>query len=133
MSLVSKKGIYAVDAMCLLATLGKNNMITSKEIALQKNISHNFLEQILILLKKDNLIKSIRGNKGGYQLAKSCEDITVLDILNSIETCFACVQNDEEQLSYQFWEDSKKKIQAIFDISLYDLIKNNQKNIIFSI
>ena len=134
MSMISKKGIYGLSAMYLLAQNSNDIFIQSKEIALKANIPHNYLEQILIILKKHKLVQSIRGNKGGYKISKKPNDITVFEVLNALETCINCIEVPKDNLILEnFWNDSQDKMKDIFDISLEDLVKQNKQNIIFSI
>ena len=132
--MISKKGVYGLSAMYVLALNLNDDLMQSKDIASKANIPHNFLEQILIVLKKANLVKSIRGNKGGYKLFKSAEKISVYDILNSLESCISCIpEEQEEQLLFSFWQESQNKMKNIFDLSLHDLVLQNKRSIIFSI
>jgi Rrf2 family cysteine metabolism transcriptional repressor len=135
MSMISKKGVYGLSAMYVLALNTQDTLMHSKDIAKKANIPHNFLEQILIILKKEKLVRSIRGNKGGYRLARSKEQIIVYDILDALESCISCVSIDDEKetLLDLFWLESQDKVKEIFNISLDELIHKNKKNIIFYI
>ena len=65
---LTTKGRYAVMAMADLATYSSNKPVSLSEISKRQNISLAYLEQLFILLKENNLVKSIRGVKGGYIL-----------------------------------------------------------------
>lgn len=82
---VSTKGRYGLRLMLDLAQHYQNGMISLKEIARRQEISEKYLEQIIILLHKSGLIKSMRGSQGGYALAKAPEEITVGSVLNALE------------------------------------------------
>lgn len=134
MSMISKKGIYGLSAMYTLALTSKDSLMHSRDIAKKSNIPHNFLEQILIALKKNNLVTSIRGNKGGYKLSRDPQLITVYEILNSLESCIACIDTPKDNIILSaFWKESQEKMKKIFDTSLEELVKQNQQNIIYSI
>ena len=75
--------IYGLEA--LIYILNKNACVSIKDIASKKNIPENYLEQIMRILKKAGLIKSIRGAKGGYILNCEPEKITIGDILKILE------------------------------------------------
>ena len=67
---LSTKGRYGLRAMIDLARYSGQEPVTISSIAARQNISERYLEQIVALLKKGGLVKSIRGASGGYVLAK---------------------------------------------------------------
>jgi len=83
--LVSTKGRYALRLMVYLGQSPKEIPISLSEIALDEDISVKFLEQICRPLVQAGLIKSIRGQKGGYLLARDAADISVAEILRAAE------------------------------------------------
>ena len=81
---ISTKGIYALEAMIELAS--RNTACVSiRDIAAARNCSVKYLEQIFKQLKKAQLLISIRGKDGGYQIAKDPEEITAKDIILAVE------------------------------------------------
>ncbi|KYC36769.1 Rrf2 family transcriptional regulator [Scytonema hofmannii PCC 7110] len=83
---LSNKSEYAILAMVALAKKYHNNeSLHIREIAALQKIPNRYLEQLLATLRSGGLIKSIRGSKGGYILARDPKKITVLDILKCIE------------------------------------------------
>lgn len=78
---LTTKGRYAVTAMMDLALHAKLDRIALVDIADRQNISQAYLEQLFRSLRKANLVKSVRGSKGGYLLAKSDKEISLADIL----------------------------------------------------
>ena len=81
---ISTKGIYALEAMIELAS--RNTACVSiRDIAAARNCSVKYLEQIFEQLKKAQLLISIRGKDGGYQIAKDPEEITAKDIILAVE------------------------------------------------
>jgi len=78
---LTTKGRYAVTAMMDLALHAKLDRIALVDIAERQNISLAYLEQLFRSLRKANLVKSVRGAKGGYLLAKSDKEISLADIL----------------------------------------------------
>ena len=79
------KGRYAVMAMADLALHNSGRPVALAEIAARQDISLSYLEQLLTKLRKQEMIKSTRGPRGGYMLNKPPEEIRVLDIINAIE------------------------------------------------
>lgn len=84
---LSAKGRYALAATtCMAQNNGSNEYITLISISEKLGISKIYLEQVFSLLKHGGIVNSIKGSQGGYQLSKSVEQITVYDILSSVET-----------------------------------------------
>lgn len=82
---LSTKGRYGLMAMEVLKDQYGKGPVSVSSIATEKNISEAYLEQLFSLMKKQGLVRSIRGAQGGYELARSPEDITIEDILVSLE------------------------------------------------
>ena len=77
---LTTKGRYAVMAMADLALFKDKGPTNLTDISLRQNISLAYLEQIFIKLKKNHLVKSVRGAKGGYVLEIPPEDIKISSI-----------------------------------------------------
>jgi transcriptional regulator, BadM/Rrf2 family len=83
---LSLKCEYAILALIELANHhGRDQPLQIKQIASQQNIPDRYLEQLLATLKRQGLVKSQRGAKGGYILAREPWHISVLDIIRSVE------------------------------------------------
>ena len=82
---ISTKGRYGLKAMIDIAVYATENQTTLKNIALRQDISEAYLEQLVANLKKAGLVKSTRGAKGGYVLAKDAKEIKVGTILRALE------------------------------------------------
>lgn len=83
---LSTKTRYGMRAMIDLAIVhGSGVPRTMKEIAKRNRIPESFLEQMLCTLRKEGLVRSIRGPQGGYVLAKAPQEIRVADIINTLE------------------------------------------------
>ena len=81
---LSSKGRYAVMALADLAKFEPNEPVSLRDISLRQGISLDYLEQLFLKLKKNNIVISVRGKKGGYVLSKKATDIKISDILFSI-------------------------------------------------
>ena len=80
--MLTTKGRYAVMAMVDLVYYGKNDKAMAlHEIAERQKITLNYLEQLFNKLKKQQLVKSVKGPGGGYNLKMNAKDITILDII----------------------------------------------------
>jgi len=129
MAVVSTKGSYGLTAMIILAKEKNQKLLQIKDIASKGDIPQNYLEQILVLLKKSALVESIRGANGGYRLSKDANNITVYEILNSLECCMSHTDNKSKNNMLQpFWEDTQKKIMGIFSLTLSELEEFLEKN-----
>ncbi len=82
---LSTKVRYGTRLMVELALRYKQGPVVLKAIASRERVSKKYMEQIIIRLKKKGLIKTIRGAKGGYVLAKTPVQIRMLDIFEAIE------------------------------------------------
>ena len=72
---LTTKGRYAVMALADLANFSDQNPVSLRDISLRQGISLNYLEQIFSKLKKDDIVKSIRGKNGGYICANQANKI----------------------------------------------------------
>ncbi len=83
---ISTRGRYGLKAMVDIAVNSADNSCVSlKSVAERTGISESYLEQLISLLKKADIVKSIRGASGGYILSKKPEEISVGDILRVVE------------------------------------------------
>ena len=115
-----------------------NGPVRIGEIAKRQNISVKYLEQLIIPLKQDNFIKSVRGPKGGHMLARPPEKITVGQIVRTLEGGMAlagCIENPNECersrgcVTRSIWEDASKamydKLNSITLSTLLEMEKNH--------
>ena len=82
---ISTKGKYGLKAMIDLAIYSKDSNVSIRSISERQCISENYLEQIIAVLKQNNLVRSSRGAKGGYSLKEEPNKITVGEILRALE------------------------------------------------
>lgn len=82
---LSTRSRYGLRAICYLAENSEKGYIPVSEISRNLELSENYLEQLMRLLKKDEIVKSVRGAKGGYRLTKDLDEITVGEILRVLE------------------------------------------------
>lgn len=96
---ISTKGRYGLRIMTDLAlNTGDGACVSIKDISEREQLSDKYLEQIINLLSKNGLVKSVRGAKGGYLLSRAPQNITVEDILIATEGSLApvaCAENSE--------------------------------------
>ncbi|BBF45178.1 iron-sulfur cluster regulator IscR [Lachnospiraceae bacterium KM106-2] len=134
---VSTKGIYAIEAMVDLAIHSQDKVESIKNIAARRNLSEKYLEQIIGLLRRADLIKSTRGATGGYQLAKSPKEITMLEILQATEKNLMPVEclyketdcgiDCDKCATRKVWKDLWEIIEkAGNEVTVYDVIKQSE-------
>lgn len=82
---ISTKGRYGLNAVFLLSRIEDQKPLSLKQIASELNVPLPYLEQIVIKLRKDGYVDSTRGAKGGYLLAKAPSEISIYNLLQSLE------------------------------------------------
>lgn len=137
---LSTRGRYGLKAMFDLALFYGDGPISLTNIAERQAISVNYLEQLITPLRKANLVKSVRGAQGGYMLSKEPIEITVGEILTTLEGPLAptdCVIEEEDgscdHSSYCVTKVIYEKIyesitKVVNSISLQDMIDDYKKN-----
>ncbi len=128
MPLISTKGVYGLTAMYELSKHDEDTPMQIREISSNANIPQNYLEQLLSKLRRADLVKSIRGAKGGYILAKKPEQISVKEILVALEGDLKIIDNKTENpILNIFFDDAKRGMKDIFDINLSKLDEYQDK------
>ncbi len=82
---ISSKGEYGLRALLDLAQRYGEGPVQSRDIHLRQGVDENYLNQILILLRRAGLIESVRGPQGGHRLARPPTQISVLEALIALE------------------------------------------------
>ena len=82
---ISQKGLYALQAMMMLARKYQQGAIRIRDIAYEEGLPEKFLELILLELKNARIVESVRGAKGGYQLRRDPSDIHLSEIIRLID------------------------------------------------
>jgi len=82
---ISQKGLYALQAMMMLARHYRQGAIKIRDIAYEEVLPEKFLELILLELKNARMVESVRGAKGGYQLRRDPADIHLSEIIRLID------------------------------------------------
>ena len=135
---LTTQGRYAVMAMADLALFKDKGPISLTDISLRQNISLAYLEQIFIKLKNNNLVKSVRGAKGGYVLETSPEEIRISNIISAVneevktlnckkESKKGCNNRNTKCITHNLWDQLDNHINNFFEkVKLNDLVKKNQ-------
>ena len=119
---ISTKTIYAIAALHELGSIPEDEVLKIKEIAARASVPQNFLEQILLELKKQGVLSSIKGARGGYKLAKRLKDITLKDVILVLETdALSDICRTDNPTLKLFWEDIRAGVLNVFDMPLSEL------------
>jgi Rrf2 family protein len=82
---VSQKGLYALQALMMLARHDKQGAIKIRDIAYEENLPEKFLELILVELKNARLVESVRGAHGGYRLRRAPAEIHLSEVIRLVD------------------------------------------------
>jgi len=134
---ISTKGRYGLRAMLYLAEHYDEKPITLSSIASAQLVSEGYLEQLMVPLKKNGLVKSVRGAQGGYILARSPEKIMAGEVFRAVEGSLAlaaCVSENKTEKCTQMescatrilWQKVQDSITDLLDsYSLADLLQEH--------
>ena len=134
---LTSKGRYAVMALVDLARFDNINPVSLRDISLRQGISLDYLEQIFSKLKKNEIVKSIRGTQGGYVLVKKPNEIKLTNIFQAVDEKVKTVKCKKDSkkgcngratkcVTHNLWDELENYINNFFDKkSLDDLLKDN--------
>ena len=137
---LNSKSRYAVMALADIASFDNHKPVPLRDISLRQNISLVFLEQIFSKLKKNNIVKSIRGTHGGYILNKSPNEIKLTNIFNAVDEKVKTVQCKKESkrgcngkatkcITHNLWDELEIYINTFFEKkNLSDLMNQQREN-----
>ncbi|OHB81913.1 MAG: hypothetical protein A2Z38_05135 [Planctomycetes bacterium RBG_19FT_COMBO_48_8] len=129
---LSTKTRYAVRAIIELAQNGNNKPLQLKIIAQRQDISVKYLEQLMAVLRSGGFVRSVRGSKGGYVLAKAPDQIKLNDVLHRLEGPVAtveCVKDEDcctrstDCAARSLWMQVEHAIEKVLEsVTLQDLV-----------
>ena len=126
-------------ALVDLARFDNINPVSLRDISLRQGISLDYLEQIFSKLKKNEIVKSIRGTQGGYVLNKNPNEIKLTNIFHAVDEKVKTVQCKKESkkgcngkatkcITHNLWDELEIYINTFFENkSLKDLLNNNKE------
>ena len=82
---LSTKGEYGLLALVDLALQGQDEPVQAADIARRQGIPKQYLDQLLMILKRSGLVSSLRGRRGGYRLSRPARSITLLEAITALE------------------------------------------------
>ena len=136
---LTSKGRYAVMAMADLAKNHEPRPVSLNEISLRQGISILYLEQLFLKLKRNNLVRSTRGQSGGYVLSQSPDQIKLSNIISAVNEevkTLKCNRNSKKGcnsksvkcITHNLWDELGEHINLFFkQKSLEDVLNIEKK------
>ena len=122
---LSKKGLYALQALMNLAPHFPDQSVKIRHIAAEESIPEKFLESILVDLKAARFVESIRGVHGGYRLRESPSNIFLGDVIRAVDGPLAPFGDAD---SLRDLIDTDKRHAALFQVFL--AVRNSASKIL---
>ncbi len=136
---LTTKGRFAVTAMIDLALRQEQGPVTLAGISQRQHISLSYLEQLFGKLRRHEIVESVRGPGGGYNLARRVEDVTVADIIIAVDepldatqcggkgACEGTKQHDGHCMTHELWSTlNQKMVEYLDSVSLKDLVEQQR-------
>ena len=132
---LTTKGRYAVTAMLDLALHGDQGPVSLANISGRQNISLSYLEQLFAKLRRNELVRSVRGPGGGYRLNRGGNEIYVAQIIDAVNEAVDATgcggstdcQQGEMCLTHHLWCDLSEQIHGFLSqISLANLVERRE-------
>ena len=133
---LNTKSRYAVMALADMARFEESKPISLRDISLRQSISLLYLEQIFLKLKKNNIVRSIRGTNGGYVLNKNPKQIKLSEIFLALDENVKTIGCDKHSkrgcngksfkcITHDLWDELDIHINTFFENKKFDdLIRN---------
>ncbi len=137
---LSSKGRYAVMALTDLAKFDPGDPVSLRDISLRQGISLVYLEQLFLKLKKNKIVISIRGNRGGYTLSRKPSEIKISDIFIAVDEKIktigcekhskqGCNGRSSKCITHDLWDELGEYINNFFKKkNLGDLVNQTKFN-----
>lgn len=128
---LTTKGRYAVTAMLDLALHAQCGPVSLADISERQGISLSYLEQLFAKLRRGNLVSSVRGPGGGYQLSREMTSIQVVQVIDAVNESVDATRcqglgdchSGDTCLTHHLWCDLSRQIHDFLSgISLADLV-----------
>lgn len=131
---LSTKGRYAVMAMTDLALNSDGRPVSLGDIASRQEISLSYLEQLFAKLRKADLVRSVRGPGGGYNIARPLSDTRIADIMLAVEEpvdvtrcqhkAQGCMESGRRCVTHDLWDELGRHIHVFLNgVTLEDVLE----------
>ena len=120
---INRSTEYSIRALIYMAMNYSSEIITKDEICKTQGVTPGFLTKIMQPLLKAGLVKSFRGAKGGFQLARDPKEVTLYEVVQLIDNVMmlnACLVGEESCtrdnvcFMHTIWEEAKESVRDIF-------------------
>ena len=136
---LSSKGRYAVMALADLAKFDPKQPVSLRDISLRQSISLVYLEQLFLKLKKNKIVSSVRGKKGGYILNKNASEINISEVLSAVEEKIKTVGCEKQSkkgcngksakcITHNLWDELEDYINVFFEKKKLSDVINKRDN-----
>lgn len=121
---VSAKSDYALRALIEIAGRTDGATVTAEELGRLQDIPHGFLQAILADLRRAGVVMSVRGQSGGWRLARDASDVTVADIIRAVDGPLVSVYglrpeavkyNDSATVLQLVWIAARANLREVFE------------------
>jgi Rrf2 family transcriptional regulator, iron-sulfur cluster assembly transcription factor len=133
---LTTKGRFAVTAMLDLALSEVDRPVTLAGISERQEISLSYLEQLFSRLRRNGLVKSVRGPGGGYRIARKHDEISISDIITAVDEQIDATQcggnedchGDRRCMTHELWSSLNVKIlEYLSGVSLAELVASQRE------
>ena len=136
---LSSKGRYAVMALADLAKFDPKEPVSLRDISLRQGISLVYLEQLFLKLKKNKIVTSVRGKKGGYTLNKNASEINISEVFSAVEEKIktvgcekhskkGCNGKSAKCITHNLWDELEDYINVFFEKKKLSDLLNKRDN-----
>jgi Rrf2 family protein len=132
---LSMKGDYGVRAMLDLAERYGQGPVQSEAIAKRQEVSEAYLDQLLALLRRAGLVRSVRGPRGGHALARPAGEITLTEVLGALEGSFlpagpeGSAELPSVKVQQELWGRVREETKKILDGTTVDDLLERQRTL----
>lgn len=115
---LTSRSRYALKIMVDLARQPHSDLVKRQDIIVRQGIPRKYLDQIMMNLRKAELVSSTRGRMGGYVLSQDPKDITIWDVFSAVEVGFVpvrCITEDDGCCDFEEYCQTKEPWALIFD------------------
>ena len=129
--MLTKAGEYGVRCMLFLAGAGEEDVVARKDVSEAMRIPGSFLAKIAQNLAKAGLIQIVQGQRGGYRMLRSAEEVTLLEVIEAVEgeiflnECLFRPESCHRSLFcgvHRVWTDAREGLRSRLSVPLSDLI-----------
>ena len=128
MAILSKKTVYALEALVCMGSFDGKNPVQLRDLSSLAKVPYKYLEVIFNQLKQAGIVRSVRGYKGGYFLAVPSQELLVLDIYEALEGPLLFFDEYSSSMSnLGLWQSKHHELSDVFRFSIHDILDYQQK------